>query len=564
MSGSGAKPRRFGLQGRIVTVLLVVSILPLALTGGGSWIVFGGLLRDRSLELQKSVVEAHAAAIESYLGENLRALELAARTHTFEDQSSQPGLEHLFDGLNATHANALVDLGVIGGDGRHLAYVGPYDLMDKNYSDAEWFRDVMASGSYVSDVFLGFRGVPHCVMAVRRQQAGRTWILRATINSDTFDALVRTGLLGTTGDSFLVNAGGIYQTPPREGKVLETSPISSPVRHDGVLESRVDHGGRAVIQTTTWLNDGRWMLVVQQDEAEIMAPLNRALTLGAFVILLSVVLLSATTFAATRHLTGRIERANREAEQLSRDLLRSSKLASLGELSTGLAHEINNPLAIITTELTNISDLVSLQDPRSPDRDEVLESVARCNRQVVRCSAITTKMLQFGRQSGSAIRPTDVGPRLGEIVDLMRKQAAVRNVDLRLAVEPGLPEVSIDATELQQVIVNMINNSLYAIEGKGDVEVAARRQGAEVLVTVRDTGRGIAPGDIERIFQPFFTTKPVGRGTGLGLSVCYGIVKGWGGTLEAESTVGRGTTMTIRLPAPGGDPGKAARQEVTA
>jgi two-component system NtrC family sensor kinase len=301
------------------------------------------------------------------------------------------------------------------------------------------------------------------------------------------------------------------------------------------------------------------MLVVQQHESEIMAPLHRASIWGGLVLLLSVVLIVVTTFVATRHLVDRIAVANEERDRMSRDLLRSAKLASLGELSTGLAHEINNPLAIIGTEMTNIRDIESMRDGEDPCRDEILESVERCSRQVTRCSAITSKMLQFGREGVSLRQPTDIGPKLVEITELMRKQAQVRNVDLDLVVEPDLPAVDLDPTELQQVIVNLINNSLYAIDGGGLIVIRASVEGDEVVVSVHDTGSGIAPEDLDRVFQPFFSTKPVGKGTGLGLSVCFGIVRGWGGTIEAGSRPGEGTTMTIRLPLRG-----AATSEVRA
>jgi two-component system NtrC family sensor kinase len=135
-------------------------------------------------------------------------------------------------------------------------------------------------------------------------------------------------------------------------------------------------------------------------------------------------------------------------------------------------------------------------------------------------------------------------------VQLLHKQAAVRNVALDLSLEPGLPRVVLDATELQQVAVNLINNSLYATPAGGRVLISAKRVGGEVQVAVQDNGNGIPPQDLERVFQPFFTTKPVGQGTGLGLAVCYGIVAKWGGTITAESEVGEGTVMTLHLPVP--------------
>jgi len=182
---------------------------------------------------------------------------------------------------------------------------------------------------------------------------------------------------------------------------------------------------------------------------------------------------------------------------------------------------------------------------------------------VDRCSSITSKMLQFGRKSESRIRPTDVVPLLEDIAGLMRQQAAVRNIDLRLELEPDLPRVKLDGTELQQVLVNLINNAMFAIGERGAVTITARQVGGEVELAVEDDGGGIGPGDLEHIFQPFFTTKPVGQGTGLGLSVCHGIVQSWGGTIHASSGPGAGTRMTIRLPSPRQKPTSSGPEQNT-
>jgi len=541
-----------GLRWRIVTILLIVSLLPLGLVGAGAWVVFGRLIEEKTLQMRRRVVQTHAQGIDLYLAERLRALDMAARTSRLADLQNEKSLDLLLADLNDSYKMSFVDLGIISETGEHLAYVGPYELRNKNYAEERWFKDVMVVGACLSDVFLGFRQVPHCVIAVRRQDESGNWMLRATINSDVFDRLVQTGRMGKTGDAFIVNASGVYQTPPRSGRVLEQSSIASPQMHAGVMDSRIVEAGATLLRTTTWINAGRWMLVFQQDEAEIQAPLRRNLIMGMLVILVAVALVVATTFLATWHLTSRIDRANAQRDSLSRDLIRSAKLASLGEMATGLAHEINNPLAIISSEQTNIGDLASDLAADTPGREEILRSAKSCKRQVQRCGGITAKMLQFGRKSEVRLESTDIVPRLEEIVGLMRRQAKVNNVELGLDAESDLPSVMLDPTELEQVIVNLVNNSLYATRGGGRIRVAALQSGCDVLIKVSDNGSGVAHEDLERIFQPFFTTKPPGKGTGLGLSVCYGIVGTWGGGMEADSRPGEGTEITIRLPIPQG------------
>ncbi len=561
MTGQSAKPvgqdqekdsrkHQRQLRVRIVAVLLVVSLSPLALVGMGAWVNFGGLLEEKSIELHRSVVLSHARSIDRYLSERFQVLDLLARTHSLDKLTQRELLRRLLDQVNVSYGMSFVDLGVIDADGRHLGYAGPYRLENQNYAGEKWFKEVMQQGSYLSDVFLGFRRLPHCVIAIKRQHQNRPWILRATINSAEFEKLVQTGRLAQTGDAFLVNSRGFLQTPSRSGRVLELSPVCSPQAHPGVREVRVGQGAATLLRATTWINQGRWLLVVQQEAAEIAAPVRQAALVGSLVILLAVVLVVATTILATLHLTNRIDRAIDQRDRLSRDLLRSAKLASLGEMSSGLAHEINNPLAIISALQTNIADLGGDLPADTPGLDDIQDAVTRSKKQVSRCGNITAKMLQFGRKSETQVQPTDIAARLEEIVGLMKTHAEVNQNDLKLEVEPGLPPLLVDATELEQVVVNLINNAMQASNGHGEITVKAQKQGKEVLLSVTDRGQGIAPADLERIFQPFFTTKAPGKGTGLGLSVCYGIVRGWGGSIDAASVPGQGTQISIHLPVP--------------
>jgi two-component system NtrC family sensor kinase len=537
-----------GLRWRIVIILLLVSLLPLGLLGVGSWSVFGKLLEDKTLGLMRSIVESHAHSIETHLSERLHLLQILAETHSIEEMANPDRLSQMFDELNHASAGSFIDLGVIDSEGKHLAYIGPYDLQARNYRDADWFKEVMSRQVYISDVFLGFRQVPHCILAVKIKSGSEAWILRGTINSHQFDQLVRTGVLGETGDVYLVNREGLYQTTPRLGKVLDQAPALDLDFHKDVRDRRIKIEGQTKIRVSAWINDNRWMLVVEQDEAEVRSPVNQAIAKGVPIVLIAVVLLVITTIFATLHLTRQIDKANAQREEISRAFMRSAKLASIGELATGLAHEINNPLAVISAEQTNISDIIDNLENEEKGTEQILESVERCKRQVKRCASITTKMLQFGRKRDTVLEPTDIAARLNDIRNLLERQAGVRNIEFILEVEKNLPQVMVDAVEFEQVLVNLINNSFDALPNGGQIKLSAGLEKDEVHLAVADNGSGIDPDTLDRIFEPFFTSKPVGEGTGLGLSVCFGIVHSWGGWIEAESEPGRGTTMLIRLP----------------
>jgi two-component system NtrC family sensor kinase len=290
------------------------------------------------------------------------------------------------------------------------------------------------------------------------------------------------------------------------------------------------------------------MLTVEQDLAAIQRPVDRAIADGAVFVAIAITLIVATTFIATRHLVNRIDKANAQREKMSQAFIRSAKLASIGELATGLAHEINNPLAIISAEQTNIADI--LQDPKASHEDhgQALESVNRTKSQIQRCANITRKMLQFGRNEQSKLEPTDIVPRLTDTIELLKRRAGVRNVEITLKADQNLPRVLVDPIELEQVLVNLINNSIDALPDGGAVTIKAYAEKNDIHLEVIDNGVGIRAEESERIFEPFYTTKPVGKGTGLGLSVCHGIVQSFGGKMWVESEKGQGTTMHVCLP----------------
>jgi len=545
-----SRTTRRKLRWRIIAVLLLAALIPIALAGFGSWVVFGNLLEDKSLELMRSMVQGQAASIESYLQQRLRLLQLAARSHSLADLSQPYKVERLLEELNQSSDRGFVDLGVIDSAGNHVAYHGPYNLADRNYRGADWFREVMVSGTYMSDVFLGFRQVPHCIVAIKVVDDAGTWLLRATINSVQLDRLVQSGALGESADAYIVNQAGEYQTSSRHGSLLERSPLLIPDYRNPLQEQRVEEAGLVKIRVTNWILNGRWLLVVENDQKAVRAPVDRAITDGALVVALAVFLLVVATFLATWHLTGLIERSEAEREEITRAFMRSAKLASIGELATGLAHEINNPLAIISAEQTNIADLLSESATSSEHQRQMRESVARCKTQVNRCANITGKMLQFGRKRDSSLEPTDLAARLEETVALLKRHARVRNISISREVEDNLPRVLVDPLELEQVVVNLINNAVDAMPSGGKISIDAAHRDRKVQLRISDTGSGMSNQQLERMFEPFYTTKPPGKGTGLGLSVCYGMVQFWGGRIWAESTEGQGTTVTVELPVP--------------
>ncbi|MEE9154415.1 MAG: ATP-binding protein [candidate division NC10 bacterium] len=247
------------------------------------------------------------------------------------------------------------------------------------------------------------------------------------------------------------------------------------------------------------------------------------------------------------------EEVHRSYEQLRRSqdlLLRQEKLASLGRLAAGLAHEINNPLSSVAgfaealqrrAQAERLHELEKFQD--------VPEYLALIQQEVGRASAIVRRLLDFARQREPSFENLNLGSLIRETVALIRSQAVVTNKRIELNLPRNLPVVQADRHMLQQVFLNLLTNALDAIEGEGEVRIAAFPVPGQVEVVLQDTGCGIPREHLARIFDPFFTTKDVGKGTGLGLAICQGILEQHGGSIEVRSDgLGTGTTVAVRLP----------------
>jgi len=245
---------------------------------------------------------------------------------------------------------------------------------------------------------------------------------------------------------------------------------------------------------------------------------------------------------------------------LGQQLVRATRLAELGQMAAGFAHEINNPLQIMKSEQALIDTIFSDMRTRgdlkdSEDLKEVEDSMAQIKLQIDRCAKITQAILKFGRQSEPVVKDVDLVSFIPEVTSMVSKKASVNGIALKERIAENTPIVHVDPSQLQQVLLNLYNNAIDAITERhgsqgGELTIGTGSdENGRVTISVKDNGIGISPENLKKVFTPFFTTKPVGQGTGLGLSVCYGIVDSMGGVMEVESERGAGTKFSIRLPA---------------
>jgi two-component system NtrC family sensor kinase len=268
--------------------------------------------------------------------------------------------------------------------------------------------------------------------------------------------------------------------------------------------------------------------------------------------------LTARIDVTARHELGQLADAfNAMTERLfvvQRQLAQADKLASVGRLAAGVAHEINNPL----TGILSYATLLQRRPGAIPEAKEDLDVIVR---ETIRCRDIIKNLLDFARPTPPDRHPADLDQVVRRSVAVVMNQLRIQHVDLSLDLAEDLPPGEVDSNQIQQVLVNLILNAADALEGeRGSIRIATRAVAEPrpcLLISVEDSGRGIAPADLPRLFEPFFTTKG-SHGTGLGLAVTWGIVEAHGGTIEVWSEESKGSRFTVRLPLAAGVPPTAS------
>jgi len=539
----------------VVIGLALIVLVPLVITGAINLQQFQKVYRNKVDNEFAVMIERHSFTVDSFIEDRLSDVRVITREHSIERLSDADFLRRVLNLMREEYHGAFVDLGLVNADGIQIAYAGPFNLEMAEYSSATWFEQALANESYISDVFAGLRGSPHFIVATQRRIGNETFILKATIDFESFNALVERIRIGDTGFAFIINREGKFQTSPHFEVSLNRSPYT------GILNGRIrsdrifvidgeDLLGRSSIFTFAPLKQGSWLLCYQQEEADALKEVRRVARLAIVALLIVAVGTLTVSFFVSRNLASQLAAADHERTVMTHQVIETGRLASIGELAAGIAHEINNPVAIMVQEAGWIDDLLQDDDPTSTDNlAEIERAVGQIRTQGDRCKEITYKLLSFARKTDPTVRAVVLNDMVDEVIGLTSQKTRYANVHIATDLSPNLPAIEASPTEIQQVLLNLVNNAVDAIEKPGGtVTVVTRTEGDAVVLEVRDTGKGIPEANLGRIFDPFFTTKPVGQGTGLGLSICYGIVEKSQGSITVESEIEQGTTFTVTFP----------------
>jgi two-component system NtrC family sensor kinase len=532
-----------------VILTLVVALVPLFVMTGVNYYLYR---QTSEAEIRYSLTRdllSTSRSLEFVMEERLSVLKLLIQERSLAELSNSQVLASTFQHLEQAFGG-FVDLGCINAEGIQISYSGPYRLLGVNYRGQPWFNEVSLRGVHVSDVFLGYRQFPHFVIAVRRNTEDNSfYVLRATVDMDLLNRRVFLPGMGRSDDVFIINDNGVLQTPSRHhGQLLQecSIPVPSYSPNTEVLED-LDEEGESYVLGYSYIQNTPFILMLIRRRADLLMQWMRNRTELLTFLAASTVLILIVVLYSSRSLVMQMRSADQKRIQVLHNLEYTNKMATIGRLAASVAHEINNPLAIINEKAGLLNDLAT-HTVDFPHRERVVRSVESIVKSVERCSAVTHRLLGFTRRMDVKTEKIHLPSLITEVMGFLGKEALHRNIEIVTDYSEDLPLIESDRGQLQQIFLNIVNNAFAALGEGGRLELSAvLDRPDQVTIRVRDNGVGISEENLKHIFEPFFSTK--GQfGTGLGLSITYDLVQKLGGKIDVSSKVGEGTTFTLTLP----------------
>jgi two-component system NtrC family sensor kinase len=539
--------KRFRLS--LFLAMNLIGLIPMLLIAGLGYFQYRDLLQRNELDQLQWNMEGAQKTLESFVHELQAVVNFVAHDDRYIELLDQKNLQILFDRIKKQYPY-FVSLGVIDSHGIQQTYVGPYNLQGEDYSQEKWFADVLTKKVVISDVVMGFSQAPHFAIKVIKKIPGTNehWVLRATIHPETLSNFIATIHTKASDDIFIVSHNGILQTPSLfYGNLLHSFQLNEQPTTKGQIRQMIDNYDKHILQASVLLKNTSWILVLTK-EGYIHGSQWSSFRRKLFFIFAGCSIMGLLiAIKLSKILTDRIRESDEKRHALTAEAEHTHKLASIGRLAAGVAHEINNPLAIIDQKAGLIQDILEFGSDFD-NKDKVLHSLLGIHNGVNRCKVITHRLLGFARRMDFCEEQVQINEVLKEVLPFLEKEAMYNHIKFNLNLQENLPVLFSDHGQLQQIFLNIINNAIDAIGHDGEITITSQVEGDSVVVGIQDNGPGIPEKILQQIFEPFFTTKETGKGTGLGLSITYGLVKKLGGTIRATSTLGEGAFFEVRFP----------------
>ena len=535
---------------RAILVIATVALVPLIIWALAGYRLTMDTIETELVQRTSQLISNSWQSVSLFLTERRSVLDFVAHDQPLETLKDSTRLADLLDNLNKRFGG-FIDLGVIDSNGKQINHIGSHQMEGLDYNRQPWFRAVLNHGVYISALVTGYRNEPHIDFAVKRNLPnGSFFVLRAALRPEQLKESIAQIEVGEKGDLFIINHEGVLQTPSRNfgpilGKMALAVPEYSPKAQ--VIES-INANQERIVIGYAYIPETPYILMMIKQEGEIIQPWYKTGWAFTAILAMSIIMILLVTLGVATHLVNQIHEADQERVDMLHQAEYTNKMVSLGRLASGVAHEINNPLAIINEKAGHIKDIFTLtatyaKDPKLIDLvDSVISTVKRC-------AKVTRGLLNFARHLNLSVQTINLKEIIDEVKSVLTKETEFRSISVDVKVSEDLPPFESDRGKLEQIFFNLFNNAIGRMGDGGHLEVTARREDAKFIsIAFSDNGPGIPQADLKHVFEPFFYSKTGEGGTGLGLSVTYALVQEIGGTISVESRLGKGTRFNIRIP----------------
>jgi two-component system NtrC family sensor kinase len=545
------------LRVNLIIILILISSVPLVLFAIVVYRKEADLVRKKVLSHLKSIVAQNSLMVDEFRLERMRDLSLLAAT--IEAHGGECDRIH----LKLMHKDRTIYKHIFFADkeGKIRCKTGKGHLFERGLVNQAWFK-AAAKGKPFMGELTSREGKDRydLLLSVPVRMANGTTIgvAGAIVDFDNIASIMKNTGIGQTGEIYILNKDGVFLTSTqveegRSGERMEPELFAGYFKEVGPNEY-IDYRGKKVVRVFKKLSDSNWYLVGEQDATEVFKDVANLRNLFAGFVVLLIALITLIGYLISRKIVHLLKSAYEQKKELEIQVIQKDKLASMGLLTAGIAHELNTPLAsaLLYTQMLK-------EDARST-WPVALEKLSSIEGEIKRGSKIVKNLLDFSRQSQTDTVTTDVNEVLGKLLDISEQLCSDRGIEIKRTFEKKLPLVKGNANILHQVFMNIVANAVDAMEKGGTLSVLTRHIASlhKTVIEIQDTGTGIPEELLGDVFDPFFTTKPSGEGTGLGLAISYSMVRKMGGNIRATSTCATensypyqptGTTFTIELPA---------------
>ncbi len=534
-------------------IMLGIAIVPLFTLGIIVYYYVDAAYQTKIMDtLQTSALDTRNA-VQLFLDERVSQLVTIAETHSPDQLKNRANLDSILSGLKSA-SRSFSAIEILDSQGNRIEYAGPVEGTSEKLNNAnkDWYSAVLSSGVYMSDVFTDHGNSEHFFIAVAHPNGSR-WILRAMLEAEALDTIVAGAQAGKKDYVFIINKSNLIQTSPRFGDMRlrhPSGPDFSLITNTKVMKIR--YGAEDSFVAVTHLQNIDWALVVKEDYREQMAPLLKARYAEGLIMVCGVLLILGGTILTIRTVIGESERLVPRRILESDAEAQPGKMIALGRMAAGIAHEINNPLAIVGGMAGWMKDLLDEQDIRATKNFETYrDCIAKIEGEVRRCKTVTHRLLSFGRGITKDPTAVDVNRLLAEVVSLLESEAYFRDISIRVNYGKDLPQITTDPAKLQQVFFDILDESIDIVGKAGLIKVDTNYtvDSNELFITISRVSSRSFPNNHDDAIEGGLAPDVLLAKASKVISSSQGALKKLGGRITVTESAGRHTICNISLPA---------------